>query len=133
MSIAKTFTDQYNRSKEIFQNALNNNYSIVVCGEGRNGKSHLVNEFKKELEKKKYYHMYVGDYNDYTYEDELDYVDEYTSLIIEANNYDVINNIYVGEHTNGLVFINMSKLKNISEKNMRFILKRINNDLRGNI
>ena len=108
MSIAKTFTDQYNRSKEIFQNALNNNYSIVVWGEGRNGKSHLVNEFKKELEEKKYYHMYVSDYNEDTYEDELEYVDEYTSLIIEANNHDVINNLYIGEHTNGLVFINMN-------------------------
>jgi len=79
MSIAKTFTDQYNRSKEIFQNALNNNYSIVVWGEGRNGKSHLVNEFKKELEKKKYYHMYVGDYNDYTYLN----VYEFVVLLIE--------------------------------------------------
>ena len=52
--------------------------------------------------------MYVGDYNDDTYEYELDYVDEYTNLIIEANHHDVINNLYVGEHTNGLVFINMN-------------------------
>ena len=52
MSPPYSFVDQYNRAKITLQNAIENNYTIVLWGEGCNGKTHLVNEFSKQLKKK---------------------------------------------------------------------------------
>ena len=101
MPIPCSFVDQYDRAKETFTNALNNNFTIILWGEGANGKSHLIDEFRKELRKKNYTHVF--------YQPNIfNNMNQHNKLIIEANNINCINEICVNYNTEGLVFINMN-------------------------
>lgn len=77
MSPPRSFTDQYNRAQKTLQNAIDNNFTVILWGEGANGKTHLVNEFSKQLSNKGYYHSF------YTPND--DYYDHDSKMIIESN------------------------------------------------
>ena len=100
MSPPRSFTDQYNRAQKTLQNAINNNFTVVLWGKGANGKTHLVNEFSKQLIKKGYYHTFYTPNNDYYSHD--------SKMIIETNDINCINDLYISENCNGLVFINMN-------------------------
>ena len=100
MSPPRSFTDQYNRAQQTLQNAIDNNFTVVLWGEGANGKTHLVNEFSKQLQKKGYYHTY--------YTPNYDYYSHDSKMIIETNDIQCINDLYVSENCNGLEFINMN-------------------------
>lgn len=103
MSIPRSFTDQYKRAQKTLQNAIDNNFTIVLWGEGANGKTHLVNEFSKQLQKKGYYHSF--------YTPSQDYYSHDGKMIIETNDIQCINNLHVHKKCNGLVFINMNTFK----------------------
>ena len=103
MTPPRSFVDQYNRAKTTLKNAIENNFTIVLWGEGCNGKTHLVNEFSKQLKKKGYYHTFYTPNSDYYSHD--------SKMIIETNDINCINELYVSENTHGLVFINMNTFK----------------------
>lgn len=109
MSYSKSFVEQYNHAKKTLQNAIDNGFSIVLCGKGKNGKTHLIELFKKELKKKGYVYMLCDD----ELEDDPSYynIDNSTKLIIESQNSNFINNLHISEQCNGLVFINMNDFR----------------------
>ncbi len=107
MPSPSSFIEQYNHAKSTFQRAIDNNFTVVLCGKGANGKTYLVNEFSKQLSEKRYQHIYMSEYESI---DQSPY-DIYDKMVIEVNNINFINQMYVSEKHNGFVVINMNKFK----------------------
>ena len=107
MPSPSSFIEQYNHAKTTFQRAIDNNFTVVLCGKGANGKTHLVNEFSKQLNEKQYHHFYMGEYESI---DRSPY-DYYDKMVIEVNDINYINQMYVSKKHNGFVVINMNKYK----------------------
>ena len=115
MSTPTSFDEQYEQSKKSILNAIQKGLSIIIYGEGPTGKSHLIEEFSKELNENGYHQAMELESNStefYLLDRENDRLVKWNysdKMIAVVTNFDCFKNWNSSENHTGITMINMSR------------------------